>query len=49
MPLTCLAVKVLNVTNYKDYYGHRYNFITGEVDAEREAVMIPNVGYKIEF
>jgi len=43
------AVKVINATNYKDYYGHRYNFKTHTVDAEREAVMIPNISYKIEF
>ena len=43
------AVKIINTTNYKDYYGHRYNFRTHGVDAEREAVMIPNISYKIEF
>ena len=43
------AIKILNITNYKDYYGHRYNFKTHQVDAEEEAVMIPNISYKIEF
>lgn len=43
------AIKVLNATNYKDYNGHRYNFKTHSVDPEREAVMIPNVSYKVEF
>ncbi len=43
------AVKVLNATNYKDFYGYRYNFKTGGVDENREAIMIPNISYKIEF
>ena len=25
------ALKVLNLTGYKDYYGHRYNYFTGQV------------------
>jgi hypothetical protein len=43
------AVKVLNITGYKEYYGHRYNFKSGSVDEEREAIIIPNISYKIEF
>jgi hypothetical protein len=43
------AVKVLNATGYKDFCGHRYNFKTGNVEEEREAIVIPNVSYKIEF
>ena len=43
------TIKVLNATNYKDYQGHRYNFKTYLVDPEREAVIIPNISYKIEF
>jgi hypothetical protein len=43
------AIKILNITGYRDYYGHRYNFKTGKVDEEREAVMIPNISYRIEF
>lgn len=44
-----VAAKVLNITGYKDYYGHRYNYITRQVEAEREANIIPNISYKIEF
>ena len=44
-----VAAKVLNITGYKDYYGHRYNYITHQVEAEREANVIPNISYKIEF
>ncbi|MDR3340728.1 MAG: hypothetical protein LBT25_11685 [Candidatus Symbiothrix sp.] len=43
------ALKVLNITGYKEYYGHRYNFKSGSVDEEREAIIIPNISYKIEF
>ncbi len=27
----------------------RYNYITRQVEAEREANIIPNISYKIEF
>ncbi len=43
------AVKMLNVTGYKEYYGHRYNFKTKTVEENREATIIPNISYKIEF
>ncbi len=43
------AVKVMNVTGYKDFYGHKYNFKTQTVDEDRESIVIPNVSYKIEF
>jgi hypothetical protein len=43
------AIKIINLTGYKDFYGHRYNFFTHEVDANRESIIIPNISYKIEF
>ncbi|MEI6949553.1 TonB-dependent receptor [Paraflavisolibacter sp. H34] len=43
------ALKVLNVTGYREYYGHRYNYKTQTVDENRERLMVPNVSYKIEF
>lgn len=43
------ALKVLNLTGYKDYYGHRYNYFTGQVEPEREANIVPNISYRIEF
>lgn len=43
------ALKVLNLTGYKDYYGHRYNYLTGQVEPEREANIVPNISYRIEF
>ena len=43
------AVKVINLTGYKDFYGHRYNFFTHKVDENKESIIIPNISYKIEF
>ena len=43
------AIKILNATGYKEYYGHRYNFKKGRVEEERESIIIPNISYKIEF
>ncbi len=43
------AIKVLNVTGYKEYYGHRYNFKKHTVEENREATIIPNFSYKIDF
>jgi hypothetical protein len=42
-----MSIKILNATGYKDFYGHRYNFHTRDVDIHREAVMIPNISYRI--
>ena len=44
-----IAAKLINVTGYKDYYGHRYNFLKNQVEAEREANVVPNISYKIYF
>ncbi len=43
------AIKVLNATGYKEFYGHRYNYKTKTVDENRESIVIPNISYKIEF
>ncbi len=43
------AVKVINVTGYKEFYGHSYNYKTGTITEDREATVIPNISYKIEF
>lgn len=43
------AAKLINITGYKDYYGHRYNFLNNTVDAEREAKILPNISYKFNF
>lgn len=44
-----LSLKILNATNYKEFQGHRYNINTNKVDEFREALMIPNISYKISF
>ncbi|HEV7347971.1 TonB-dependent receptor [Telluribacter sp.] len=44
-----LALKVLNATQYGDFYGFRYNYRQHTIDEHREAIMIPNVSYRIEF
>lgn len=43
------AVQIINFTGYEDYYGHRFNHKTGNVEPEREANMVPEISYKIEF
>lgn len=42
-------IKMLNATGYEEYFGHSYNFKTNKVDVVREGIMMPNLGYKIEF
>lgn len=44
-----LSLKILNATNYKDFQEHRYNIKTNQVDQYKEALMIPNLSYKISF
>ena len=44
-----LSFKFLNATNYKEFQGHRYNIKTHKVEEFREALMIPNISYKISF
>jgi len=44
-----ISLKVLNATNYKEFQGHRYNIKTNMVEEYREALMIPNISYKISF
>jgi hypothetical protein len=44
-----IALKVLNANQYKEFQGHQYNFQTNEIDMVREALMVPNLSYKILF
>jgi hypothetical protein len=44
-----LALKMVNVTGYKEFDGYRFNYRTGEPEMLRYAVSIPNVYYKVEF
>jgi hypothetical protein len=43
------ALKVINATMNKEYFGHLYNFKTRRIDLDNEVVAIPNISYKIEF
>jgi len=44
-----LSFKILNATNYKEFLGHRYNIKKNIVDEHREALIVPNISYKISF
>jgi hypothetical protein len=43
------ALKIINLTQFKEYLGFRYNHQSQTVDMDREATFIPNISYKIEF
>ncbi len=43
------SLQVLNATAYREFYGYRYNLRNGTIEKERELLLIPNLGYKIEF
>lgn len=44
-----IALKMLNATFYREYFGHGYNFKTNQTDILREGMNVPNISYKIEF
>ena len=44
-----LSFKVINANNFKEFLGHRYNFKNQNVEEYREALLIPNLSYKISF
>jgi hypothetical protein len=44
-----LSLRVLNVTNFREYQGHRYNLSENVVEEQRESLIIPNLSYKISF
>ncbi|HEX2394675.1 MAG TPA: carboxypeptidase-like regulatory domain-containing protein [Bacteroidales bacterium] len=43
------SVQFINLLFQKEFYGHRYNFRTGNVEPLREIVVIPNLSYRIDF
>jgi len=43
------SLKIINVTNQKEFYGFRYNFLKQTVDINTESLIVPNLSYKIEF
>jgi hypothetical protein len=44
-----LSLKIINANGYEEFLGHRMNLKTMQVEEEREALMIPNLSYKIMF
>ena len=44
-----LSLKVINATGFKEYGGHVYNIINQQAEEFREAIIIPNISYKIMF
>lgn len=43
------AIKGLNFTSAKEYYGHEYNVKTGKIDVSDVSTVLTNVSYKLEF
>ena len=43
------SINVINATGVKEFYGFRRNLQTGNIEKELEAIVIPNISYKIEF
>lgn len=43
------AIKGINATGYKEYYGHEYNLKTGIIEPNRHATSLINVSYKFDF
>lgn len=44
-----LALKLINATQFKEFYHFEFNFKTQQVQEHREAIFIPNLSYKVEF
>lgn len=43
------ALKILNAGKYKEFYDFQYNYKTKTVQEHREAILIPNLSYKLAF
>jgi hypothetical protein len=44
-----IALKIINLTGFAEFYGYQFNRVTQQVDAHREAIFFPNLSYKVEF
>ncbi|MCP9768436.1 TonB-dependent receptor [Lacihabitans sp. LS3-19] len=44
-----IALKVLNVGQYHEFYDFRFNYKTQLVEEHREAIIVPNLSYRISF
>ncbi len=43
------SIQILNALGNKEFYGYRYNHKTGTIDPFKEAILLPNISYKIQF
>ena len=43
------AIKALNVTGTKEYYGYHYNLKSGVMERNGNSIPISNISYKLEF
>ncbi len=43
------ALKMLNITQQKDFYGYKYNYKSKSIEENSKVIFIPNISYKIEF
>ena len=43
------AIKALNVTGTKEYYGYHYNLKSGVMERNGQSIPISNISYKLEF
>ena len=43
------ALKMLNITQQKDFYGFKYNYKTNSIEENSKVIFVPNLSYKIEF
>lgn len=43
------SLQILNASSTKEYVGDYYNLKTGNVDANYQGIIVPNLSYKIEF
>ena len=46
---TVWSAQMMNLTGYRDFYGHRYNLQEGIIEEEREMILVPNISYTVEF
>jgi len=44
-----IAIKWLNVTGAKEYYGHQYNLKTGFIEPKKQATSLFNILYRMDF
>lgn len=43
------AFQAINLSGTKEFYGHAYNFVTGEIESLYNSTAIPNISYKLNF